>query len=106
MVAGQWLAAPDAPTAILCVGTAPGFGVTRAAISAGRAIGAGFDLAVTGEQMVSWVYEPGTWYFSTDLEAIGRRAATELLRLLDGHPSPGAIRVLPALAQLNGGVRR
>lgn len=99
-VTAQWLAATDAPTALLSVGTAPGFGVTRAVLAAGRTIGAGFDLAVTGEQMVSWIYEPGTWYFATDLEAIGRRAATELLRLLDGRPSPGAIRVLPALAQL------
>jgi LacI family transcriptional regulator, galactose operon repressor len=99
-VVGAWLEMPDAPTAIVCVGAPSGFGATRAAMRAHCPIGAGFDLVVADHQAMNWLYEPGTFYFATDHEAIGRRAATELLRLLDGHPSPGAIRVLPALAQL------
>jgi DNA-binding LacI/PurR family transcriptional regulator len=82
------------------VGEAPGFGVTSAAVRAGRQIGADFDLVASGSVGLRWLYEPGTWYFDMDHERMGRRAAAELTRLLDGYPSPGAIRVLPELVPI------
>lgn len=95
-----WLAEPDGPTAILCFNERATVGATEAVRRRGLTISDGFDLLVVGNVHSFWLYEPGTWVFPTDLRAIGRRAADELLHLLHGHPSPGPIRILPKLAQL------
>ncbi len=104
-LAQGWLSGPEAPTAILCVKDRAAVGVTAAALRAGRRVGRDFDLVVFGDPIFgdpvfAWAYEPGTWYFGKDQESVGRRAAEELARLLEGQPSPGKIRVSPALAQV------
>jgi len=99
-IVSDWLSQPEAPTAIFGLGDRPAFGAASAAVRASRRIGAGFDVVVAATGGLSWLYEPGTWCFAMDLEQIGRRAAAELGRLLDGSPSPGAIRVLPQLVRI------
>jgi LacI family transcriptional regulator, galactose operon repressor len=98
--AAGWLSAPDGPTAFICTGERAAVGVTDAAARAGRRFGKDLDLAVISNVTHAWLYAPGTWYFGTDLEAIGRRATAELLHLLEDCPSPGPIRILPELKQV------
>lgn len=98
--AAAWLAEREGPTAIISMHRHGGLGVTRAAFRAGRTIGADFDLVTNAPAAEAWVYEPGTLFFGNDLAEIGRRAALELFRLMQGGSPSGPIRVLPTLRQL------
>jgi LacI family transcriptional regulator len=98
----RWLsAAGPPPTAVVCLNEHAVLGASRAAMRAQRTIGDDFDIvAFAADEGSVWAFEPGTWYFDISREARGRRAAEELLGLLDGRPAPGPVRLVPSLAQV------
>jgi LacI family transcriptional regulator len=96
--AASWLADPSGPRAIVCLDERAALGATRAMLRSGSRIGDEVELVVIGSRSESWLYEPGTLLFGTDLAAIGARAAEALLAG-EGQP-PGPIRVLPELVQV------
>lgn len=97
--AARWLAAPDAPTAVVSLHGYAAVGVITAAQHLGRKIGDNFDLIAIRRKSESWAYAPGTWCLDTDMSRPGVRAAGELLRSLAGHAPAGPVRVLPEMTQ-------
>ena len=98
--ATTWLSDPEGPRAIVCLNERTALGVTRAALRSGMRIGEDLDLVVIGSRAQSWLYEPGTHLFGTDLSAIGRRAAEALLPAMEQQPTPGPVRLLPELVRV------
>ncbi len=94
------LARETAPTGIICLNERAALGATEAIMKAGLRIAEDIDLIIIGSALHAWLYEPGTWYAGTDLQTIGRLAAEEVGRLLEGEPPSGPIRVLPEMRQL------
>lgn len=95
-----WLQAPEPPTALVTTSAHAALGATEALRLRGLRVGAGFDLVVLAASQTHWIFEPGTWFVGTDADAVGRRAAEELLKQLEGGPTPGPIRLLPEITQL------
>lgn len=99
VVAG-WLSDPEPATAVVCLEERAVLGVCKAAMRAGHTVGVDFDVvAFSADEGSVWAFEPGIWYFDISREARGRRAAAELLGLLDGAPVSGPIRLTPRLVQ-------
>jgi len=96
----DWLRAADGPTAIVCLNEHVALGATRAVVRGGLRVGKDVELVVIGSTTHSWLYEPGTLLFGTDLAGIGRRAAEALLSSVAGQSTPGPVRVLPELIRL------
>lgn len=96
-----WLADPQGPTAAVCLHEQAAVGITDALRQAGRSVGRDFELFVVGSITSAWLYEPGTWFFGTDLTAIGKRAAETLLQLMTGEKTDKQIRLLPELLQID-----
>lgn len=95
--AATWLSEPDGPRAIVCLNERTALGVTRAAIRCGMRIGEDLDLVVIGSRAQSWLYEPGTLLFGTNLNTVGRRAAEALVAAMEQRPEPRPLRLLPEL---------
>lgn len=95
----RWLAAPDGPTALLCLDAVAPIGASDAILRSGRRPGDDLDMVVIAPSINAWLYPPGSWYFGTDHAVIGRRAAEELAALLDDRPPTGPVRILPPLLQ-------
>lgn len=94
----RWLADPAGPRAIVCLDERAAVGATRAMLRGGMRIGEDVELVVIGSRAQSWLYEPGTLLFGTDLTAIGAQAAEALLA---GKTQPrGPVRVLPELVRV------
>ncbi|HEY3328547.1 MAG TPA: LacI family DNA-binding transcriptional regulator [Capsulimonadaceae bacterium] len=101
-VVARWLSEPNPPTAILSLGTGAAIGATRAAENAGLSIGNGFDLCVLSSRESVWMFEAGVAVYVIDTEAVGARAAEELLGKLNGQPNNGPIRLVPELVIATG----
>ncbi len=95
-----WLTAGGGPTAVVCLHEQAAVGVTDALRDAGRQVGRDFELYVVGSVTSAWLYEPGTWFFGTDLTAIGRRAAEMFLGILSGTGEKKPVRLLPELLRI------
>jgi LacI family transcriptional regulator len=95
-----WLSGEERPSAVVCHDQRSGLGVAAAARRAGLALGRDLDLVVMTTNAAEWACEPGTWCLRTNPEQIGRRAADEVLRMLEGAPPRGAVRLLPELVQV------
>jgi LacI family transcriptional regulator len=96
----EWLQSPDGPSAIVCLNEHVALGASRAVVRRGLRVGKDVELVVIGSTTHSWLYEPGTLLFGTDLAGIGRRAAAELIRSLAEPSNSGAVRILPELIRL------
>ncbi|MDR3709704.1 MAG: LacI family DNA-binding transcriptional regulator [Capsulimonadaceae bacterium] len=99
-VVKDWLAEPDGPTAIVSVNDACTLGTAAALRSAGRTLGRDFDLHGISGGDYNGIHEPGTWISALDMDAVGSRAARELLAMLDGKPGPGPVRLPAPLVQI------
>lgn len=95
-----WLRSPEGPSAVVCLNEQVALGATHAVIRRGLRMGKDVELVVIGSTTHSWLYEPGTLLFGTDLAGIGRRAAAELLGSLAGTSNSGPLRILPKLVRL------
>lgn len=100
-LASGWLGGAG-PSAVICTDAAAAVHLMHAALRAGRPIGADLELIVIGPPTLLAAYVPGTWYFRTDPDGIGRRAGEELVRQLGGGAPAGPIRVLPPIRQVEG----
>ncbi len=89
----KWLAGSDMPTAMISLNSAAAVGATKAIMATGRTIGQDFDLVTVADRQAKWLFEPGTVFYGTDTEAVGRRAAEAMLSLLSGGKPLGPIRV-------------
>jgi LacI family transcriptional regulator len=96
----SWLRATEPPTAVVCHNQRVGLGASAAIRAAGRRLGTDLDLFLMTTQGADWACDPGAWVLRADTERVGRQAAEELLRLLNGAPSGGPIRLLPEILQL------
>ena len=95
-----WLEAAEGPRAVVCLNERAAFGATRAIVRRGLRVGIEVELVVIGSTAHSWLYEPGTLFFGTDLAGVGRRAAEQLLQALQEQPGAGPIRLRPDWVRL------
>lgn len=86
--------------ALVCLSERTGFFAGCSLLRRGYSIGRDVDLIVISGGSDAWMLPEGCWLFQTDHVRIGRESVCELMRLVNGEPSKGRIRILPELRQV------